>query len=49
MTIELLLEPTTSNEVSFPVVGVSSGNKIVFIMGNDTDVLEQMGKSVEFK
>ncbi len=44
-----ILEPTTSNEASFPVVGVSSGNKMIIIMGNDTDVLEQMGKSVEFQ
>ncbi|MBE6509056.1 MAG: hypothetical protein E7Z77_06515 [Methanobrevibacter sp.] len=44
-----ILEPTTSNEASFPIVGVSRGDKIVVITGKDIDALKQMGNSVEFK
>lgn len=43
-----ILEPTSSDDFHFALVGTSSGNKIVMIMGNDVNLLKEIGHSIEF-
>ena len=45
----IILEPKKIDEMHFPVVGVSSGNKNVMLMGNDVDLLKDMAHTIEFK
>ncbi|MBE6502204.1 MAG: hypothetical protein E7Z79_07150 [Methanobrevibacter thaueri] len=44
-----ILMPKKINDMHFPMVGTSSGNEIVIIMGKDIDMIKEMGKSVDFK
>ena len=43
-----ILEPKKINDEHLPMVGVSSGNEIVIIMGKDLDLIKEMGESVDF-
>lgn len=43
-----ILEPTTNDGVHFSLVGTSSGNKMVVLMGNDVSLLKEMGHTIEF-
>lgn len=43
-----ILEPKKINDEHLPMVGVSSGNEIVIIMGKDLDLMKEMGESVDF-
>jgi len=43
-----ILEPTANDTVHFALVGTSSGNKTVLLMGNDVALLKEMGHTIRF-
>lgn len=44
-----ILEPVAKNDMNFPLVGTSQGNKIIIVMGDDVNLIKQMGTSIKFK
>ncbi len=45
----IILEPTTNDGVHFSIVGTISGSKMIILAGLDTDLLKEMGHTIEFK
>lgn len=43
-----ILEPITMDSEHLPMVGVSSGNKTIILMGDDLNLLKEMAYSVKF-
>ena len=44
-----ILKPKKINDMHPVLVGTSSGNESVILMGKDLDLIKKMGKSIDFK
>ena len=44
-----ILEPKKIDGMHYPMVATGSGSEVVMIMGNDLDLIKEMGDSVDFK
>lgn len=44
-----ILEPKTHNNLELSLVGTCSGNKTIILLGDDVNLLKQMGNSIKFK
>ena len=44
-----ILEPISNDGTQFPFVGINEGNKTVMIIGEDVDLLKEMGHTLKFK
>ncbi len=44
-----ILEPEVHNNKNFPLVGTNQGNKIIVVVGEDLDLIKEIGHSIKFK
>lgn len=44
-----ILEQISNDGTQFPFVGIHEGNKTVIIIGEDVDLLKEMGHTLKFK
>ena len=44
-----LFEAVDEDWATYPVVGISNGNRMIFIIGEDLNLVKEMGASVKFE
>lgn len=44
-----ILEPISNDGTQLPLVGINEGNKTVMLIGEDVDLLKEMGHTLKFK